>query len=659
MFAWLIATVLVVVYVVTLGIVVRWLLGAPVGAVRTLLTGIVGFFVILPAMFVLVGDAGLADTERMASEDVAIGDVVIVLVAILWILALGAAFLAGLEFVWPSERSVGLLARARGGRDRMRRTLRYIEIVRIAMRHGFGPLLRGGSVRLEELGAPLVSALNEAGVTFVKLGQLLASRRDIVPQRLAADLATLQTQADAESWDTVGPLLERELGRPLDAVFATIDPIPLAAASIGQVHAGMLLSGERVVAKIQRPNARAQVEVDIDIALRLCRRLEDRSESARRIGVRRLMEGLAQSLRDELDYRVEGRNIALMRSAAARSGSDLLIPRGYPELSTARILVMERVGGQPLGSSAASPHASTSSDRHGAAVELVDGVLHQILVDGIFHADLHAGNIMVRDDGGLGLIDFGSVAIIDREQRELLLTFLSALRAEDAYSATVAIRHLSMSEPRDDQDLRRDLGELFTITAVERDTAQLSDRLLRLFHRHQLALPGNLAAAVRTMATLQDAIASLDSRSEYADLILERVHHVARGLLDPQRARMVATAQAMTTAQYLRRLPNNLDAFTEAQIVHVRTRRARERGRRSWSLRIFLALIGCGFGVLLGVAASVLVLHGGGPTIPPNVSVLPVIGALLGAAAVVIGTRSAIVLKRLSTAPSSSTSSRR
>ncbi|WP_309066813.1 hypothetical protein [Microbacterium sp.] len=145
MLASLLATVLVVVYVVVLGLIVRWLLGARVGLGRTVLTGAVGFFVILPATFLAVGETGGVDAEALAQGSFLPGDVLAVLVSALWALALCAAFVAGWEFLRPSYRRKGLLARLRGGRDRLRRTVRYLQIVRVAMRHGLGPLLHGAA----------------------------------------------------------------------------------------------------------------------------------------------------------------------------------------------------------------------------------------------------------------------------------------------------------------------------------------------------------------------------------------------------------------------------------------------------------------------------------------------------------------------------------
>lgn len=655
MLVWLFASVLIVVYVFGLGLTVRWLVGAPVGLMRCLVTGVIGFFVIVPALFALLGRSGILDLESIGNEDSPPPEVILVgAVAALWVLALSAAFLAGLEYLSPSHRRVGIVARARRGRDRLRRTIRYLQILHVGVRHGLGPLLRGQYVTGAEIGPPLVAALTDAGVTFVKLGQVLATRRDIVPPELAQHLATLQTQVAPEPWESMEDVLTRSLGRTIGEVFTSIDTVPLASASIGQVHAATLATGEEVIVKVQRPGARAQVETDIDIALRICRRLEHRSAFARRIHATRLMDELATSLRGELDYRLEARNHSLMAGAAAKRRGGLRIPRLHGALITRHTLMIERVKGVPLSSAGSVLRTLSPGLRQRLAGALVDGVLEQILIDGVFHADLHPGNIMLAREGVLSLIDFGAVGILSREQRESLAALLAAFEAGDARSAVIAIRHLTLrGDVRDSADLIREVGELFTVAAIERDTTALSDRLLRLLSRQGLAFPGSLAAALRTMATLQEAVELLDSSADYADLILERVPRIAARQIDPAQGQKALLAQGLTLAQLARRIPEVVDTVTSAYAVHVVSRRTAEREARSWRLRTIAALGGCALAVCLAGGALALTLSGAGPALAPGVSFLGLAGATIGALALIIGTRSAVVLKRLVT-PSAS-----
>ena len=655
MLIWLFASALIVVYVLGLGFIVRWLVGAPVGLMRCIVTGVIGFFVFVPALFVLLGSSGILDLERLGSEDSPPPEVVLVAaVAALWVLALSAAFLVGLEYLSPSHRRVGIVARARRGRDRLRRTVRYLQILQVGVRHGLGPLLRGQYVGAADIGPPLVAALTDAGVTFVKLGQVLATRRDIVPPELAQHLSTLQTQVAPEPWEAMEAVLTRSLGRPISEVFSSIDTVPLASASIGQVHAATLTSGEEVIVKVQRPGARAQVETDIDIALRICRRLEHRSAFARQMHATRLMDELATSLRTELDYRLEARNHALVAGAAAKHNGSLRIPRLHGELITRHTLTIERVNGVPLSRADSVPAMLSPESRQRLAAALVDGVLEQILIDGVFHADLHPGNIMLTQDGVLTLIDFGAVGVLSREQRETLAALLAAFEAGDARSAVIAIRHLTLQgDIHDPADLIRQVGELFTVAAIDRDTATLSDLLLRLLSRHGLAIPGSLAAALRTMATLQEAVERLDDGVDYVDLILERIARIAARQLDPAQARKALIAQGLTVMQLARRIPEVVDSVASAYSARLGSRRTDELERRSWRLRTIAALGGCALAVCLAAGALTLTLSGAGPTLAPGVSILGLAGATIGAFALIIGTRSAVVLRQL-VAPSPS-----
>jgi ubiquinone biosynthesis protein len=313
---------------------------------------------------------------------------------------------------------------------------------------------------------------------------------------------------------------------------------------------------------------------------------------------------------------------------------------------------MDKVPGRPLAAGGGMLDRLDASRRYEIAMGLVDNVLHQILVDGVFHADLHPGNIMLRDDGTLSLIDFGSVAILDREQRELLVAFLASMRAQDAHSAIVAVRHLTMgSGNHNDQQLLRDLGELFTVASLEHDTGVLTDRLLSLFRKHELAVPGNIAAGVRTMASLQGAVALLHGGSDYAGLVLARVNRIALRLLNPPHTPSAIAAQTLTVMQYLRRLPRNADALTEAHTARARSHDARERDRRVWRLRVLSSIGGSAIGVTLAAVGLVMLLHVGGPTLPPDVSTPSLIGAALASIGLLVGVRSGISIHRLTTQP--------
>ncbi|MGH9062095.1 MAG: ABC1 kinase family protein, partial [Acidimicrobiales bacterium] len=340
-----------------------------------------------------------------------------------WFILLGGALalLAGMlvvvlaEALVPTGSLPGVLFIIRGSRARAHRLRRYVEITRILARHGMLPYLRGA--RRAELASgegrralarSVARALEEGGVTFVKLGQVLATRHDLLPPEFVAELGRLQDDAATIEWSEVEAVVAAGLRDPPDAVFATIDHAPLAAASIAQVHLAMLHDGEAVVVKVRRPGIDTVVEGDLDIVQRLAERLERRTRWGRGVGAVGLARGFAEALREELDLRVEARNMASVAAAhAARAGEPVVhIPSARADLCTANVLVMERLQGRPLSSIAA---ADVIGDRPALALALFDEVLAEVMLDGVFHADPHPGNVFVLADGRVGLLDFGSV----------------------------------------------------------------------------------------------------------------------------------------------------------------------------------------------------------------------------------------------------------
>src|SRR6516165_3074023 len=299
-------------------------------------------------------------------------------------------------------------------RQRAARTRRYLQVTRIAARHGLSSYLGGrgpGADESRPLARNLRVALEEAGGMFVKLGQVLSTRADLLPPDFIVELSRLQDHVAPADPAAIEALLTAELGAPPHRVFASFDPAPLAAASIGQAHRARLSTGELVIVKVQRPDARALVERDLDILLRMARALEARAGWARQVAVAEMTRGFAAALREELDFRIEARNLA-----AVASSSRVRVPALYQQWSTGRVLVMEYLDGVSVRH-AEPVLAETNADRHGLACGLLGSMLRQVMLEGTFHADPHPGNVLVLRDGQLALIDFGSVGRLDPLQQ--------------------------------------------------------------------------------------------------------------------------------------------------------------------------------------------------------------------------------------------------
>ena len=211
----------------------------------------------------------------------------------------------------------------------------------------------------------------------------------------------------------------------------------MVAASVAQAHRAVLVDGRKVVVKVQRPDAAIQVRIDGDIMTRFARTAQRRFQWASAMGLADLVEGFVGSLNDELDYRIEARNLELMTSVLA-DFERIHIPGVHQDLSTSRVLVMDEIAGTTLDTPSSKLATRAASQRADASRDLLHAVLHSIVVAGIFHADLHPGNIMMRPDGDLVLLDLGAVAILDDETRTLLATLLNAALCDDAVTATAA-----------------------------------------------------------------------------------------------------------------------------------------------------------------------------------------------------------------------------
>ena len=355
-------------------------------------------------------------------------------------------------------------------------------------------------------------ALEDLGPTFVKLGQLLSSRADVLPPAYQAELARLQDAAPPEPPGTVETVIEAELRRPAAEVFAWFDAVPLAAASIGQVHAARLADGTAVVVKVRRPPAVAQVEVDLAV-LEWAAAVAHRCLAvARRLDVAGLVSELARTLRAELDYEVEAANAERLAANLA-SDPTVHVPTVHREASTGRIITLDRIEGIKVSDLAALDAAGV--DRHELARKIVDVVLTMVFEHGFFHADPHPGNLFVEPDGRLGLVDFGMVGAIAPPRRTRLARLFVATASGDATAVAAELLGLgTATAPVDRSALTRDLaGILAQVTNLPLGDLRLGPLLqaeLSIVRRHRLRLPPDLVLLVKTAAMTEGVAALID-----------------------------------------------------------------------------------------------------------------------------------------------------
>jgi predicted unusual protein kinase regulating ubiquinone biosynthesis (AarF/ABC1/UbiB family) len=383
---------------------------------------------------------------------------------------------------------------------------RAAEIGRVLARHGLRE--RGDGSRAAQA-KRLRAALEELGPTFAKLGQVLSTRPDLMPPEFIEELAMLQEEVTPLTEAEVVAVMEEELRVPWEDVFESIEPAPLAAGTIGQVHRAMLETGERVVVKVQRPNARPDIERDLGLLERFAERTADRPAFRQVIDTPVVVQHLSDSLRRELDFRQEMANMERMRDVLAPYPR-LAVPRVYGELSTARLLVMEEVRGVPVR------EAPVGDERRDAARQLLESFYHQILGVGFFHADPHPGN-MKWWDGRLYFLDFGMVGEVAPETRQQLLLLILAFSREDVPFLADILILLSGGTPSPDLDVatyHADIGALMrrhkSSTLNEIELGPVLQDLTEISTRHEIRLPASLALTGKALAQMQLAAAELD-----------------------------------------------------------------------------------------------------------------------------------------------------
>ena len=612
----------------------RRLLGLPVGALRALIAGLLGF----AAAYFLGRALQAAQPGHLAA---------FITVALGVPLVVAMIFLVVAEALVPSGMVPQPLEVIRGTRQAVARSRRYGQISRIAVRHGLGPYLRGRGLRRGDaaggraaLAQSLRRALEEGGVTFTKLGQLLSTRRDLLPKEFISELAQLQDRAGPAPWEQVEKVIAESLGGPAGQVFAELQPEPAAAASIAQVHKARLRDGEgpgtEVAVKVQRPGIRATVEQDLDILLRLAARLEDRARWARAVGTADVARGFAAAMREELDFRVEARNMTAVAATwagqqrAASNSVSVVLPALHERLCTEHVLVIDWLDGVSLRA-AGELIEDRGFDRTELARVLLRSMVYQITEGGVFHADPHPGNILLLSDGRLALLDFGSVGRLDAQQRSALQTLLLALgRGDPAALRDALLELVTRPDEVDELQLERALGRFTArhLAGGTAATAEMFTDLFRLATRFELVIPPEIATVLRSLGTLEGTLALLTPGIDIAD---EARRYAADqvGAVSPRAVPKSAADELIALLPVLRRLPRRFDRVTSAV----------EQGRLNLNVRLFAderdrrVVTGLTHQVLLtllgaasGIAAALLIGAPGGPKITHNVSLGQLIG---------------------------------
>ncbi|MEA2786837.1 MAG: ubiquinone biosynthesis protein [Candidatus Eremiobacteraeota bacterium] len=400
---------------------------------------------------------------------------------------------------------------------------RYREILATLAKHGFGAIgdhfVGDGDERDQSRAERLRQACEELGTMFIKLGQMLSTRGDLLPEAYRLELAKLVDDVPPLPVDVITQVIREELGAAPETIFAFFDPVPLGSASIGQVHSARLVDGRDVVVKVRKPGVEALVQIDLKLLVELVDTWAPRFPGLNQYDAKGVVREFSESLLGELDYRREATNEKFFRSIFSNEPG-FAIPDVIAEYSTGRVLTHERVDGRKV-----SDVAGLSNRRRATVSQRIARfVLEPAFEHGVFYADPHSGNLMIQEDGALAVVDFGTVGRLTPEARRRVAGMFLAISRRDAERLTDRVVEVtSPRHPIDRQQLTNDVERLLEqFVDVSFDDVPLGNALGELLHilrRHQLRLPSNLAAFIKALVMCEGILQSLDPESSLTDYL--------------------------------------------------------------------------------------------------------------------------------------------
>ena len=394
---------------------------------------------------------------------------------------------------------------------------RFKDIVAILLKYGFDDLID----RLDIPGSRFIKkistmdqtlgtferircACEELGPTFIKFGQIMSLRPDLVPLPLIQELSKLQDDVAPLDIEQINQVIEQSTGKPLKETLAVFDVKPIAAASISQVHRGVMKGDGRIASiKVQRPGIRAKMQTDLDILAALAEQLHERVEELRSFDLPNLVRLVRRTLLRELDFKREVRNMKIARIYAG-TDSQIYIPEVYEEYCTEHILFMEFVQGTKLKDF----KTESIADAESLAKQGLIAAINQILQDGFFHADPHPGNVLITQNGRICLIDWGMIGRLSARDRNQLITLLKAVLDKDGEGIVYALLRISHAEgPVAQRELERELLDIldshYSVPIKEMNVGQLLMSIIELLRTYRLRLPPDLVIMVKALVTAE------------------------------------------------------------------------------------------------------------------------------------------------------------
>ncbi|MGE5530711.1 MAG: ABC1 kinase family protein [Bacteroidota bacterium] len=413
-----------------------------------------------------------------------------------------------------------------------------------------------------EMPERLRAALDELGPTAIKLGQVLSSRGDIVSEPYVRELRQLQDNVPASPHEEIMQVLREELGAEVGEVFAEFEPEPRASASIAQVHFARLKDGSPVAVKIQRRNVAEIMETDLDVILWAARQAERSVSWAADNHIHEVAQEFARSLREELDFRVEAHNTDRLRANMAEE-ENAYVPKIYWELCSRRVLVVEWVSGAKVG----EPEQLREFlvDPPEAAKSLASLLIRQIMRDGYFHGDPHAGNVLFVGADKVAFLDCGNAVAVDRAVRDNLVSLLLAALSNDSQEVADYLLALgAIGDRTDAKQLTNDIGRMLSYYSAFQSSAQaglgnLLDQLLGMVLRHGVRMPPSLAAVAKSLIVAEGICLELDPKFDSQALVRAEVQQLIVQRLTPSRLLSDLIRIVRSTNRYAGLLPRQIN----------------------------------------------------------------------------------------------------
>jgi ubiquinone biosynthesis protein len=464
---------------------------------------------------------------------------------------------------------------------------RFSQISRVLVRHGFGFVFdvrrdRREKKGLQEFLAPnfgvrLRLTLDDLGPTFVKFGQVLSTRSDILPEGVLSELQKLQDTAKPMPAGVAQKIIEQELGAPVDEVFASFDPVPLGSASIGQVHKAVLRGGETVAVKVQRPEAPGRVAGDLELMRDFAALLDRRFGRRLFVDVGGLVAEFEVVIRRELDYSAEAENAR--RFAANFAGTQVVIPSVYLDLSTPKVLTEEFIEGTRFRD--IRPLSLTPSERRRVATMGADAIFRMAFEDGFFHGDPHPSNLLLTPSGDLALLDFGMVGYMSQGDIEALSRLFIAVIQRDAPAALRGLERLGVgyaTEIRGDlvRDLREFLNKYSGLSVGEVTLGQALSELITLARRYRLTMPPVFPLLTKALVTAEGLARAIDPTINVYEVARPYAQRLLSERYRPRNVVEVFEERALEYARYAEEMPDQVsfiltefaDGEIEVQLEH-------------------------------------------------------------------------------------------